>query len=422
MLILANLLFYFRFMEVVKAQEAVAADTQQSQQENPSNNGADAAAQIPDQQVELPPQAPIVNNSNADDFNRTTFKGVRTFLISAYYSPVQGQQKYVTGSFSGDIRLNGGGVHGADGTPVYAGMIAAPKGYPFGTKMKIPGIGTVAVHDRGGAIVHSGQRGNQHDRLDVWMGYGDAGLKRALRWGKRAVDVQVYGIDPSIAEQVVLEGFSQDEKFAVNAVNTAQPNDQVTEVNKSPVSDQSLSFGNQGEPVAKLQKFLKDLNYYQGQINSIFDQNTLVAVTKFQIDTDIVNDENDYGAGYAGPRTMKVLAEKLSLPQAKSAEENLTPVVTFTRDLKPGDSGEDVRRLQQELIRLNLLGIETTGFYGDVTEHAVFKYQQIKALAGDKNSQGAGIFGPKTRETLNNLIAERERLEKLVATKKPDEE
>jgi hypothetical protein len=110
--------------------------------------------------------APAVDTSGGSPYNQT-------FIISAYYSPLPGQNKYITGSYKGDIRLNGGGIHGADGTNVYPGMIAAPKGYTFGTKMTIPGLGTVAVHDRGGAIVHSGVRKNAYDRLE--MGQEDSG-------------------------------------------------------------------------------------------------------------------------------------------------------------------------------------------------------------------------------------------------------
>ncbi|MCC6643813.1 hypothetical protein IT411_03620, partial [Candidatus Peregrinibacteria bacterium] len=74
-----------------------------------------------------------------------------TFTITAYYSPIEGPKRYIRGSLEADKKLNGNGTNGADGTPVYPGMIAAPKSIPFGTKMMIPGIGTVAVHDRGGA-------------------------------------------------------------------------------------------------------------------------------------------------------------------------------------------------------------------------------------------------------------------------------
>ena len=136
----------------------------------------------------------------------------QTFAITAYYSPLPCQDRYVTGSYEGDIRLNGSGVNSADGTPVYPGMIAAPKNYAFGTKMYIPGIGIVAVHDRGGAIVTAGNRGQYHDRLDIWMGYGDPGLQRALEWGKRTVDVTVYGITDSVVEDVYLGDYDPAEK------------------------------------------------------------------------------------------------------------------------------------------------------------------------------------------------------------------
>lgn len=53
------------------------------------------------------------------------------------------------------------------------------------------GLGTGTVDDRGGAIVKAGERGYDHDRLDVWMGRGDEGLARALAWGKRTVKGRV---------------------------------------------------------------------------------------------------------------------------------------------------------------------------------------------------------------------------------------
>lgn len=341
----------------------------------------------------------------------------RTFIISAYYSPIPGQQRYVTGSYAGDIRLNGSGVNGADGTPVYPGMIAAPKTYAFGTKMKIPGVGTVAVHDRGGAIVNSGQRGNAHDRLDVWMGYGDVGLQRALNWGKRTVDVEVYGIDPSIQEHVILEGYSESEKHVVpDSLNApAEPT-----VNTSPqvqpaaptapqvqLFAQQLSYGESGGDVAKLQELLRNLEYYQGEITSTFDKATYEAVHAFQVDEGIIPRAGAYGAGYVGPRTMSVLAAKEITPAAHAKTETIETISTFATDLKLGDSGEDVRKLQAELKRINLLGIEPTGYYGEVTEHAVFKFQQVHKLAGDKSSTGAGIFGPMTRAKFNTIVAAR---------------
>ncbi len=72
----------------------------------------------------------------------------QTFSSTAYYSPLPGQMNYYRGSYAADIALNGNGTHGADGTEVFVGMIAAPRGYDFGTKIQLDGIGVVSVHDR----------------------------------------------------------------------------------------------------------------------------------------------------------------------------------------------------------------------------------------------------------------------------------
>lgn len=327
----------------------------------------------------------------------------RTFIISAYYSPVPGQKKYVTGSFNGDIRLNGGGVHGADGTPVYPGMIAAPKTYAFGTKMDIPGIGIVAVHDRGGAIVNSGARGNAHDRLDVWMGYGDEGLTRALQWGKRTVQAKVYGINESIKENINLGEITV----------SGSPSNAVKHI----FSNQ-LTVGSTGEDVKKLQDILTKSGYYNGDIDGVFDSDTRKAVSLMQVDKGVVANVNAYGSGYVGPQTMRVLASlPVKVEAAHAKTEEIETQETFVSDLQIGDSGEEVRALQLELKNFNLLGIEPTGFYGEVTEHAVFKFQQIHKLAGDKTSLGAGVFGPITRNQMNEIVRARLKIELLIGEK-----
>ena len=77
----------------------------------------------------------------------------KTFIVTAYYSPLPDQSRYLRGNYEAELRLNGNGTHGASGKPVYAGMLAAPKSYAFGTVIHLEGIGTGTVDDRGGAIV-----------------------------------------------------------------------------------------------------------------------------------------------------------------------------------------------------------------------------------------------------------------------------
>lgn len=250
----------------------------------------------------------------------------KTFIISAYYSPLPDQEYYVRGSYFEDVKLNGRGVRGADGSDVYPGMIAAPKKYPYGTKMKIPGIGTVAVHDRGRDIVQAGEQNYLYDRLDIWMGYGDVGLRRALQWGKRFVEVIVYGIDDNLKETIALENYSEKEKTKATAVLA------------------SATFETEAEKRARQEQF-------------------------------------------------------------------------FINNLQPGDKGEDVRKLQLELARINLLGVEPTGVYGKITSHAVFKFQQINGILKREDDDGAGAFGPATRGKLHALLGQRKYVQRLIAEK-----
>ncbi|MEK7673306.1 MAG: peptidoglycan-binding protein [Patescibacteria group bacterium] len=268
----------------------------------------------------------------------------KTFIISAYYSPLPCQNRYATGTYEADIRLNGRGVRGADGTGVYPGMIAAPKAYSFGTKMDIPGIGIVAVHDRGGAIVTANGI-NAYDRLDVWMGYGDKGLTRALNWGKRTFDVVVYGVNDGVAEQIALSDYDASEAFP-------------TQCGVAPEEPAVV------EAVA---------------------ENVIPDVTPVEV-------------------VETVVPEQVVVP-TEVVEPVAVNIDLLAADFKLGDSGEGVRKLQVELSRLNFFKADVSGYYGDVTEHAVFKFQQSQGLVADKGSQFAGIFGPKTRDRLNEIVA-----------------
>ena len=58
----------------------------------------------------------------------------KTFIATAYYSPTPDQAKYYTGTYAGDLALNGGSSKASDGTPVYVGMVAAPKNYTLEQK------------------------------------------------------------------------------------------------------------------------------------------------------------------------------------------------------------------------------------------------------------------------------------------------
>lgn len=329
---------------------------------------------------------------------------IQTFIISAYYSPLEGQENYATGSYSGDIYLNGNGTNGADGTEVYPGMIAAPKKYEFDTKMMIPGVGLVGVHDRGGAILVAGEKGYEWDRLDVWMGFGDIGLTRALQWGKRTVDVMVYGVNDNIKEEIYLEDYTAAESFIQNTF-------------LSPLTfPTDIYYGSDGEEVEKLQGYLQEWGYLN-EISGFYGSDTAQAVFEFQLDYDIVDGPDELGSGHTGPGTRRQIEnliqtggpseDEMKLMKGRellSKYEDLNEEqAIFGTALGLGDSGNTVSLLQEELVNLGFLRLEPTGYFGEVTEHAVFKFQQSQGIVANLDELGSGYFGPQTRGALNNI-------------------
>lgn len=308
---------------------------------------------------------------------------VSTFEVTAYYSPLAGQAKYVTGSYDGDIRLNGHGVHGADGTPVYPGMVAAPQKYAFGTKMNIPGIGTVAVHDRGGAIVGSGNN-QKYDRLDIWMGSGDSGLSRALGWGRRIVQITVYGIDSSIKEEVSFANFSDV------YISPSSPARVAAKPVAPPMFAGDIWYMSHGSEVVKLQKTLQALGYFDSSINGYYGDETKQAIYAFQKDNGIFTGEDELGAGHAGPQTRLTLEKAFT-----ERKKTLFPVKAVGK----GSQGDDVTKLQALLKSLGY-SVKITGVFDDQTEQAIYQFQLDNNIVKSEKQSGAGYFGPQTMTAL----------------------
>lgn len=370
-----------------------------------------------------------------------------TFTTSAYYSPLPCQQKYALGSYEADIRMNGNGVHGADGTDVYPGMVAAPKSYPFGTKLYIPGIGIVAVHDRGGAIVDSNGDPNRHDRLDIWMGYGDKGLTRAMAWGKRNVDITVYGVNEQLSEKISLAGYSEEEASPQTcgttettlattdtadfvekpkvefAVVEAEKETQIPSDGSMPIN---LSEGATGNMVKSLQNELKRLNYYKVEPTGVYDELTVHAVFKFQQAQGIVTAEGETGSGVFGPTTRSKMNEIIALrgyTRLAIAEKKATLTAEKSTDSSPvnlpeetkqayipntlalGSKGNEVKKLQEFLKKKGFFkSVVVTDYYGEITKEAVAQFQIANKIISDKSDKAAGVVGESTLKKINELV------------------
>lgn len=93
-------------------------------------------------------------------------------------------------------------------------------------------------------------------------------------------------------------------------------------------------------------------------------------------------------------------------------EEQSTPTkpqYTFTKELKFGQTNNDIKSLQDILKYEGLFPIntESTGYYGSITAKAILAWQKKHQVASDAElDQLAGkVVGPKTIEKLNQLYA-----------------
>lgn len=320
----------------------------------------------------------------ADTSTVTATTEDRYFVVTAYYSPLPGQDMYFTGSYEGDLILNGNGTHAADGTPVYPGMLAAPANYPFGTQIYLEGLGWGTVHDRGGAIVQAGERTNAYDRVDVWMGHGDEGLRAAMQWGRRTVNgaVSWSGGQPiSIAYSVPATSANTETTYKQHS--------------------NALIYGSKGENVEQLQEKLHALGYLSVPATGYFGEQTEEAVIAMQMDAKIIDSPQSYGSGYVGPQTLSALnASMLRLDE---------------QTLEYGDRGDRVTKLQKDLRSVGMYNGPVTGFYGVQTEQAVGAFQIAYKVLGDESSPFYGVAGNRTLDVLKLVLQNAQQSERLRA-------
>lgn len=356
----------------------------------------------------------------------------KDFIVTAYYSPLPDQSFYLRGSYEADIRLNGNGTHGASGKEVYPGMLAGPKTYAFGTKVYLEGLGVGTVDDRGGAIVSSGSRGYNADRLDIWMGQGEEGLRRALSWGKRKVSGKILA-DEETTEKAI--DFSRVKIAKISAA--AYKKQQEAEVEEVvSIFSTVINKNTDSEKIKELQIILSRLSYYNGDIDGKYSKAIEDAIYDFQIENQLLTSKKNLGAGYYGTKTRsklkeiyalymenekKRVAEEARLAEAKAAEEKRlalikaeqeklalaqkTEVTLFVKNLgapKADEVGAHVRSLQQSLKTLGYFDGKDTAIFGKATRAALISYQTDRKISEEE----FGKLGKATKEALfRDLLA-----------------
>lgn len=300
------------------------------------------------------------------------------FMLTAYYSPLADQCCYIKGSEEADKILNGNGTHGADGTAVYEGMLAAPPTYAFGTRISLPGLGTMTVHDRGGAI----QEWDNVHRLDVWAGHGEEGLARALEFGVKYIRGTVY---PPAGEQPA-------EHFSLSSLPAPEHRLKPYIVAEAGLVDLNPAFGEHGLSVRLLQERLKQLGYFDHEITGLYGDVTRQSLEAFIADMQLSEPSDQLSETTAA-----------YLEAAVQVASTQTHVVFVGKESSPSD----VMKAQRLLRFLGYYRGRTNGEYSQPLFDAILSYQRDHKLVGDANSPGAGRIGPMTKGVLDKELHRR---------------
>lgn len=296
---------------------------------------------------------------------------VQEFVVTAYYSPLPGQSAYFRGDYEEEIEFNGKGIAGADGTPVYAGMLAGPPTYDFGTVVDLPGLGVGTVHDRGGRIV---EWGDDLHRIDIWMGSGEEGLARALAWGARRIKGTVYPVGSQApGERMDLSIVPVDLSLLAS-------------LPKPDTSTMLLAAqsGDKSSGARKLQEILRDQGYFDEEPNGFFGPATQAALKKFQ-------QENAISGDGTAVDTMTVAA---LLSSEQLTDKNL-PALNI--GLAEGGNGTDVKQAQKLLRYLGYYRGRTDGEFDHDMRQAVVSFQMDRGVIEHRTDEGAGRIGPVTK-------------------------
>ena len=169
------------------------------------------------------------------------------------------------------------------------------------------------------------------------------------------------------------------------------------------VYSKTLSPGDTGPQVKIIQYYLSVISYFDDDLpmpsgSSVFDEKTEQAVRAFQAQQGLTVD------GIVGRETWNALVKAYdqiitSIPSqyGESADE-----IYPGRFLAPGQSGKEVRILQEFLVRAaqnvpDIPSVEVTGTYDDATEKAVRAVQTLEGLPVN------GVTGPLTWDAIVNL-------------------
>ncbi len=150
----------------------------------------------------------------------------------------------------------------------------------------------------------------------------------------------------------------------------------------STIPTRTLRYGMSGEDVKLLQNRLIALGYLEGTADGSFGTSTLQAVRAFQTRHGLTAD------GVAGTNTYAKLFSDDALEPTPTPDVGDTDVIP-ERTLTIGDSGDDVKSVQQRLQDLKYAVTAIDGAYGEGTAAAMKAFQQMNSLTATGSGNSA---------------------------------
>jgi len=174
----------------------------------------------------------------------------------------------------------------------------------------------------------------------------------------------------------------------LNAISKATTQTSNTSLQTQSTVTRTLKYGMQGNDVKELQNALAKLGYFNTTPTGYFGSITRDAVIKFQKANNLTPD------GIVGPLTQKTIQGLLAGKDQQASQPTDSPKIQypsgFSRNMKKGDTGDDVKLLQTLLKEIGYYTKDITGTYDDNTLNAVMDFQKYYSLAVD------GIAGINT--------------------------
>ena len=311
------------------------------------------------------------------------------FIVTAYYSPLPNQKRYTTWTYTWDVRLNWKWHTTASWKWVYTWILAAPSKYPFWTKIYFEWFWIWVIEDRWWAIVKAWKRWFEHDRIDIWMGYWDEWLQRALNWGTRIIKWKVVSRNSNV-----------NLKFSANILKDIE-NIKVNPENHN-ISD-----------VKKLQENFKKLWIYNWVIDWKYSS-IKITLIDFQINNRIIKSTNSSDAWWFWPKTYTTLLKKywnkdilVRQNNTKIIETNpKVQIILNHEEIKLNwdkPQIEEVKKLQRLFKKLWMYSWNIDWNFNNI-KRKLLDFQKETWIIKQDNSWWAWYFWEKTKAALVNYF------------------